>query len=439
MVTFTSLFLWLMTGVHPVQVAADPLVASVEIFLDGESIGIATEPEWEVECDFGEQLRPHEMVAVARDSGGQELDRAVQLVNLPRAHAEVEIVLEGGMPEAPTMVRVITASAERLEALDIFVSFDGVALPRGIDGRFPLPEHDPRVVHIVSAEGHFPDGVTARCDVTFGATFGAMAATKLTAVPVILEDRRDVTTRELRGLLRARGEVLKVAAVENRGGRVYMVRDHGAWSSFSRLGHVLDEQRPSDRAEFSQEVLKTRQRARAAENIPRAKDRFHLVVPKPARKRGLAIYPIVRPFSIERWGLPWLATHVETPLDALPDQRLADAVAVAGLQAAADGCPRTVVLVLGREGTDHSGFHPSAVREYLRTLHVPLAVWSTEADKGQTPWGKAVAVGGVSRLGKASRRTLEDLRRQWIVWVEGRHLPYEIELADNDLGIRLAG
>ena len=60
MVTFLSLFLWLMTDVHPVKVAVDPAVASVEIILDGKTIGVATEPEWEVECDFGGRLRPHE-------------------------------------------------------------------------------------------------------------------------------------------------------------------------------------------------------------------------------------------------------------------------------------------------------------------------------------------------------------------------------------------
>jgi len=69
-------------------VAVDPGVASVEIFLDGEGIGVAIEPEWEVECDFGDRLRPHELVAVARDETGRELGRAAQLVNLPH---EIEL------------------------------------------------------------------------------------------------------------------------------------------------------------------------------------------------------------------------------------------------------------------------------------------------------------------------------------------------------------
>ena len=168
MVTFVSLFLWLMTDVHQVKVAVDPAVATVEVFLDGESIGVATEPDWEVECDFGEWLRPHELVAVARDEVGEELDRAVQVVNLPRANAEVEIVFEGGTPEAPTMLRVVAENAERLDPLAVFVTFDGLLLPKGGDGRFQLPSYDPSQVHIVSAEGHFPGGITARRDLTCG-------------------------------------------------------------------------------------------------------------------------------------------------------------------------------------------------------------------------------------------------------------------------------
>ena len=72
MVTFVSLFLWLMTETHPVKVAVDPAVASVEIFLDSESIGVATEPDWEVECDFGRRLRPHEDRPRARPGSAPE-------------------------------------------------------------------------------------------------------------------------------------------------------------------------------------------------------------------------------------------------------------------------------------------------------------------------------------------------------------------------------
>ncbi len=64
MVTFVSLFLWLVIDTQMVQVAVDPGVAAVEIFLDDRSVGVIDVPPWQLQCDFGPILRPHELVAV---------------------------------------------------------------------------------------------------------------------------------------------------------------------------------------------------------------------------------------------------------------------------------------------------------------------------------------------------------------------------------------
>ena len=133
-----------------------------------------------------------------------------------------------------------------------------------------------------------------------------------------------------------------------------------------------------------------------------------------------------------------MSTHIVSLDAAVPGQRLAEAVAVAGLRAAADGCPRTVVLMLGGGTADAGVYPPESVREYLKHLLVPLVVWSTESDDVGSSWGESDMMRGTNALDKFSRRMLKDLRRQWIVWVEGRHLPNHIELADNALGIRLA-
>jgi hypothetical protein len=430
MVTFTSLFLWLITGIHPVAVAVDPAVVSVEILLDGESIGVVTEPRWELQCDFGSQLRPHELVAVARDARGREVGRAVQYVNLPRAAAEVEIVFEGGTPEAPAMLRVVTESAERFEPLAVFVTFDGVILSDDGEGRYRLPPYDHRQVHIVSAEGRFPEGVSARRDLTFGGLYGGRVATELTAIPVISDKKKKPVAAELQGLFRARGETLRVAAVEREGAEVYMVRDHGAWPSLRTTGHMIDRRN---------RLIRPIRSGRNTNEIPPNRDRFYLVVPNPRPSRGLWLYPILQPFDIERWGVPWLATHVVSQQAAVPGQSLAEAVAVAGLRAAASGLPRVVVLVVGDETPDYSWYRPRAVREYLRTLRVPLVVWSVEENPSADAWGLAEVTTGMSSIEKASRRLRKSLDTQWIVWVEGRHLPYEIEIADNERGIRLAG
>jgi hypothetical protein len=430
MVTFTSLFLWLMTGIHPVAVAVDPAVVSVEIFLDGESVGVVTEPSWELQCNFGSQLLPHELVAVARDGASREVGRAVQYVNLPRAEAEIEIIFEGGTPEAPTMLRVITESAERFEPLTVFVTFDGIMLRVDSDGRYQLPAYDPRQVHIVSAEGRFPEGVTARRDLIFGGLYGGRVATELTAVPVVLDTKRKLVAAELQGLFRARGEKLRVAAVEREGAEVYMVRDHGAWPILRSTGRVIDRR---DR------LMRPIGGVWTADEIPPNRDRFYLVVPNPRPSRGLWLFPILQPFDIQRWRMPWLATHIVSQQAAVPGQSLAEAVAVAGLRAAASGLPRVVVLVIGAEAPDYSWYRPRAVREYLRNLRVPLVVWSIEENPTADRWGPVETAAGVGSISKASKRLLKSLEKQWIVWIEGRHLPYEVEIADNELGIKLAG
>lgn len=438
MVTFLSLFLWLTTDVHPVKVAVDPGVASVEIFLDGEGIGVATAPKWEIDCNFGQRLRPHRLVAVAKGESGEEIGRAVQFVNSPRARAEVDIVFEGGTTEAPTTLRVITESGERHEPLAVFVTFDGFMLREGGDGRFELPAFDPRQTHLVSAEGHFPEGVTARRDVIISSTYGGRVATELTAISVTVDERRELSALELEGLLRAGDEVLTVAAVDRRGARVYLVRDHGAWPALRSTGRVIDRRDMASRRAYMRDLVRKAEETAWVEEISPENDRFYLLVPNPTDLRGLALFPVLQPFNVNEWGIPWLSTHIVSSRATVRGQRLSEAVALAGLRAAADGCPRAVVLVLGEDAVDESWHRPPAVREYLRALRVPLVVWSPVREMSSSPWGRAETVTGFGGLNQASRRLLKGLRRQWIVWVEGRHLPHEIELADNDKGIRLA-
>jgi len=438
MVTFISLFLWLTTGVHLVQVSAGPSVVSVEIVLDGNSVGVATAPRWTVGCDFGEKPRPHELVAVAYDKDGIETGRARQLVNLPRAEAEVEIILEGANPDAPEQLRVVTESSERLEPVAVSVIFDGQALLSSGDGRFPLPEHDRGQLHIISAEAHFPGGISARSDVTFGGTYGSRVATELTAVPVILERRDRLDAAQLQGLFRVRGKPVQVAAVEQPGARVYLVRDHGAWPSIRRTGYTIDRRLKLGRSEVHSRNKAIEMTTASVELTPE-QNRYYLIVPNPARTRGLALFPLIGPFEIKRRWMPWLATHISSPEAGLPGQRVGEAVAVAAVRAAGGGAPRAVVVVLSGNPVDDSHYQPPAVREYLRALRVPLVVWSTTGDQAAGAWGEAAEISDLGSLQNASKNLLKELEQQWIVWVEGRHLPSDIELAPEVQGIRLAG
>jgi hypothetical protein len=437
MVTFVSLFLWLVVDTQMVQLAVDPGVAVVEVFLDDHSLGVIDGPPWQLQCDFGPTLRPHELKAVARGEDGSELGRATQLVNLPRSNAEVEIVLQAGPSGEPDAVRVVTESGERLQPLAVFVTFDGSALARSSGGRYVLPDYDPGQVHIVSAEAHFPDDVTARQDVTFGGTFGSRVATELTAVPVVAGRSELPGPEGLQGLLSVRGVPATVAAVERPGARLYFVRDQGAWPYLQRMGSQTD-QRSRNVSRRTMQQFRDLTADPASAQLAADRDSFHLVLANPTYARGLMLFPIGQPLDIKRWGLPWLATHVTSDRVSTRGQRLAEAVAVAGVRAASDGRPRTVVLVLSENPADEGIYGASAVRDYLRALHVPLTVWSVEGGVADGAWGPASDISDLGKLTRNSRRLMDGIQSQWVVWIEGRHLPSVIELAPNTLGLELA-
>jgi hypothetical protein len=436
MVTFVSLFLWLMTNTHPVQVAVDPDVASVELFLDGRSIGTVDSAPWEVMCDFGPTLQPHELEAVARCEDGTELGRAKQLVNLPRPAAEVQVILETGPSGSPEGIRVVSESGERLQPIAVFATFDGLTLTRRRDFRFDLPPYDPKQIHIVSAEAHFPGDLVARQDVTFGGTYGSKVATELTAVPVFAAESNRVRVEDVQGYFSVRGVPAQVAAVEQPGARVFMIRDSGAWPRMRRMGQQSD-QRSRTLSRRAMRQFRDASRDSNPTELPSDADVFHMVLPSPTHSRGLMLFPVGQALDIERWGLPWMATHLTDIGASGIGQRLADAVAVAGVRAAGDGRPRTVVLVLSGNPIDGGGYTPSAVREYLRVLRVPLTVWSIDG-VAEGPWGAASDISNLAKLNRASRDLMLDLDRQWVVWIEGRHLPNTIELASNPAGLRLA-
>jgi hypothetical protein len=417
-----------MTGIHPVKVAVDPSVATVEVFLNGESIGVVEGPDWTLQCDFGDSVRPHFLEAVGRDSSGAETGRAQQVVNLPRPEAEVEIVLEDGTHGAPETVRVITESGQRLEPLAVFVTFDGRSLLPEPDGRFRLPAYDHREMHLLGAEAHYPDGITARSDVTFGGAYGGVISSELTAVAVEVDGGRGVTVADLEGMLRVRGKTVSIAAVEQQGARVFFIRDRGAWPTLRRVGYSMD------RITRRRNYMVTTDR-----DLPAKRDRLHLVVANPTHQRGLALFPFSDAFDIKRLGLPWLVAHLENEMGAATGQRLAEAVAVAGMRAVGGGSPRAVVLVLSRDTIDYSRYKPQSVRDYLRALRVPLVVWTTDGGGLTSDWGEASRVSTQGSLRKASRRLLKSLKRQWIVWIEGRHLPSDIELDERATRFRLAG
>jgi len=91
MVTILSAFLGFVIGVQPVELSVDGDVAAVELMLDGRGVATLRGEPWVVAVDFGDELAPHELIAIARDDDGNEMWRATRRINVPQARSQVEL------------------------------------------------------------------------------------------------------------------------------------------------------------------------------------------------------------------------------------------------------------------------------------------------------------------------------------------------------------
>ncbi|HEX6864161.1 MAG TPA: hypothetical protein VF414_15135 [Thermoanaerobaculia bacterium] len=443
-IAFITLFLGLALGPHPVELAVEGPVASVELLLDGAVAGRIANPPWKGEIDFGNTLVPHELVARALDANGREVARTRQWVNLPRPPAEVEIVLEGA--GNPSRARLAWQSRTGEKPTSIHLTLDGRPLALGTDGRAALPAYDPESAHVLSAELHFPSNVVARKDAVFGGKYGSEVSTDLTAVPVRVR-RGKLTEASLQGRLLAGGRPLAVAAVEKGPAEVFVVKDLGAAEALERLGQV--KKRRTEQGQGLGRRLSIESDYLRYEIGLRKEDEIRFVFPVPrtytASGQRAELFDWSRPFTLRDGGMHWLLTRLEASRAPAGSQRLADAVAVAGIQALSGSRPRAVVLVLGDAPEDASLTDPARVRQYLDSIRVPLFVWSVErpaekpaaASPALAPWGKVEDVSTLTRFRAAVARLRDELASQRIVWVEGTHLPQSIALDAGVPGLEL--
>lgn len=428
MVTFVSLFLWLVTGIQTVEVATEAPVVRVEFHLDGELVGEVTDNRRKIQIDFGPTLEPHELVAVAYDAAGAEIDRARQVINLPSPPVVATLVVDHDETGRAVAARVVTESATRLAPVNVVVSVDGRVIEPEAGHRYPLPTFEPRTTHLVSAEALWADGSAARTDLSLGGDFGEIVASELTAVPIRISGE-EPSVQEIQGRLTVGGEPLRVVAVEESGARIYVVRDLGATPALKAAGRSNARVSKSIRAHYDPVF---------EHDLGPDLDRAYLVGVNAAAARGVSLFPVAGPVSLKRWGLPWAVTTLHDRYPDPDDQRVADAVAVAGIRAAGHGSPRVVVLVLSAQVDDGSVYPVSAVKHFLAEIGVPLVVWVAHKET-ENPWGPGTKTVSPKDFSRATDALLDELSHQRIVWVEGRHLLNQVELDGADLGLTLAG
>ena len=439
MIVFQTLLLGLVFGLQPVRLMVAPQVKSVEVRLDGATIGVLAGEPWMVKCDFGESLRPHELVAVARDGSGKELGRARQWVNMPRSEAEATLLLERGpKPNQVVAARLAWNEVKGTAPTTVRVTLDGETLTIRNPKRFELPHCDPTQVHVLSAELVFAEGRTARADAAFGGGIGEEAQSELTALPLVLEPGKklpalpelqkwfhdgDVPVRVL-GVDQGPSDVVLIV---DQAARQVLAKEHGAKGGGAQFkgGAALPPQ------------LLFFDRAGPNDN------RFFIAFGVPELFYGddstaHVVFPAYAPMDFVTSNLRAHLANLTYESGVMGTPTLADAVASMGALAAANNRPRAVVLLLAGSRGDTSAIAPSTARSYLEDLHVPLLVWSLLGGGATDGWGTAEDVSPEGWLDKAARRLKEKLAAQRIVWLEGAHLPQRLRLAETANGVHLA-
>ncbi len=254
MIAFASLFLGLFLGVKPVEVVVGRGVAAVELRLDGRSLGTMDGSPWIRHCDFGSELAPRHLEAVAFGTAGEELGRVSQWLNLPHEPAVMSVVLEPDEPGRPRGARVSWESSAGAEPKSVTASLDGAPLAVSDPRRIALPAVDDAQLHLLHVELEFEDHVTSRVDLTFGGAYADEVSTEITALAIraIGKPRRPPSTAGAQawfvkdglrvplfvwdpesgaaGRLEAWGEVRKVGSLKQLG------------AAFEELSELLDQQ-----------------------------------------------------------------------------------------------------------------------------------------------------------------------------------------------------
>lgn len=381
---FVTLFLGLVSGPQAVEVKVDQLVHSVALELDGRRIATLNAAPWRTEIDLGTAVIPQQLTAIAYAADGTELGRQTQFLNLARPIAEASVVLGEDAAE----VRWTHLTAEKVDSIKLWLDRKPLAV-RG-DHRAALPKVDRDAVHVLTAEVKFRDGVVARKELVFGGLYADEMPSELTGVPVTT-DKRDATLADAQCL------GVRVAALERPESLVLFVRDLDASAMIRPLTAQREKQRHFDLGDATLRFISPRAtRVRVArDTVTEVFEETELV----DAEKGYAT-DLLSVAGIRGDG----------------PQRLADAVAVAGVRALEHTKRRAVVLLLGRDLSDPSRHQADVVRRYLASVGVPFHVWSVRGVETKR-WGTAEDVSTVDGFHAAVERLRAELERQRIAWL----------------------
>ncbi len=424
MISFATLCFGLVYGVLNVEIRASGGVDRVDLVLDGRQVAELKAP-FAAPVDLEWEPAPHELVAVGYDAGGKELGRARQWINRSRGNAEMRLIVERGGTERSLIARLTWNCPTSGVTGPVEVTLDGRNLPAPDPSRIEIPVRDTSRTQILRASVECGGNINAVTETVVGGTRPWTDSPSLTAVPVVLEKGMKLPSPEgLAGWLEKNGVGLRVAAVEEGGFDVVFVCEGSAFEKLKRI--------------FAS--------SGAPSHEPSGEDlRFRFLVPVGRTGDDSTIdsstYAATAWFE-RRWDAIGLTLTKGLQLKPWPGtmQRVADAVAAAGLASAGRERRRAVVLLLGPGVEDGSDLQSGEAARFLSALRVPLFVWSIgkTASPEAGSWNATTTVATPAEFHIAASRLRADLRRQRIVWVEGAHLPQVLTLTPLAKGIRLA-
>jgi hypothetical protein len=410
-VAFISLFLGLAAGMQSVDVQTDPAVKALRILLDGREVAALTQPPWHAVIDFGRELEPRPLEAIGFDEKGNEIGRATQFLNLPRATAELEIVLQSG-GIGPKGADLRWQHLQFKQPKSATISFDRTPLKIDKNYHADFPKTDWSHPHFIAAEVKFQGGIAARREIVVGGAVADTAQAELT--PVLVTQTTQPLPASFENCLLLDEKPVRTAAVEKPIALVTFVRDPDRTEAL----HAIDPTHSMVDSYFS--------RIAVIHAIPLDNDtemRYIWPFPKKfadsAQQRAALLFDSSQDMSASTIGLVWFLTRTYGGRYYNEPLQFTDAVAVAGLRAIAEGRRRAVVLIIGKR-KDNSLNDSAAVRRYLADIGVPLFVWSVTGPRPDLAdvWGEVEDVSSLDRLRAAADKLRENLAAQRVAWVD---------------------
>jgi hypothetical protein len=416
-IAFLTLFLGLTLAQQKVDLTVTGSVQRVELQLDEKVVAVLTHAPWSATVDFGTHLLPRRLVARALDGDGQEVARAEQKVNVPRAPAETQIVLDRDDAGTPRAARLVWQSLEGENPKSIELLLDGRSIPVGTDLRAKLPPIDNGRPHLLRAHLVSRLDVVSDSEIAFGGGLEDATSAELTAVSIRLRDPgQQITTTDVQQWLTIRGAPPVIAGIEQIPGEVIVVR-HPIETETSIK---LDPTRRIARRQSS--VLETM--------LSSAAHLAQFLWPVATRTGKADLFPRSRTYGFSTADdFKKILTDIGFP-GRPATLRMADAVAVAGIQALGGKRPRAVVLIVGENLSDASRLEPKQVREYLAAAGVRFYVWSLGASEPAERWGDVRDISTPHGYSAAFEELLRDLESQRIVWLRGDYLPQDVSASE---------